>query len=120
VVNPNLPLVIGLPDTLEHNYASHERFTNLQDGTTIYCVDSDNLPTLIEFHLGAGWIIVTGQPLEHIYDNLWGTPEMQQLLSRIVDYFTGNPIVSKVKGRSSAGRLLRSYVSKRSSGSFSR
>ena len=117
VANPNLPLVAGLPDTLEHNYASHERFTNLQDGTTIYCVDSDNLPTLIEFKFGAGWIIVTGQPLEHIYDDLWGTAAMQQLLPRIVAYFTGNPIPAKAQRKVSVGRILPSYIPKHSSGS---
>ncbi|MBN2280294.1 MAG: PKD domain-containing protein [Candidatus Marinimicrobia bacterium] len=90
VTDQNLPLVTGLPNELDHNYASHESFTNLSDGTTVYCVDSQQRPTLIEFNLGGGWIIVTGQPLEHQYDNNYGNPDdMKQLLPRIVSYFTG-------------------------------
>ena len=60
VPDPELPIVYGLPAIMDHNYASHEYFTNLPDGTTIYCLDSNGKPTLIEFNFGAGWIIFTG------------------------------------------------------------
>lgn len=92
VTNQNLPLVSGLPDAMDHNFASHESFGNLQDGTTIYCIDESQNPTLIEYNLGGGWIIVTGQPLEHQYDNVYGAPDMAELLPRIVSYFTGQSI----------------------------
>lgn len=92
IPNPNLPLVAGLPTSLDHNYASHESFSNLPDGTTIYCVDQSNRPTLIELNLGGGWIIVTGQPLEHQYQNVYGAPDMEKLLPRIVSYFTGKAL----------------------------
>jgi len=109
VTDQNLPLVSGLPDQLDHNYASHESFTNLSDGTTVYCRDSEQRPTLIEYNLGGGWIIVTGQPLEHQYDNNYGAADdMSQLLPRIVSYFTGKQLskelpkpLSKGSGRSS-------------------
>ncbi|MFP4548422.1 MAG: PKD domain-containing protein [Fidelibacterota bacterium] len=110
VTDQNLPLVSGLPDELDHNYASHESFTNLQDGTTIYCVDSYSQPTLVEYNLGGGWVIVTGQPLEHQYDNNYGVADdMSQLLPRIVSYFTGKAFgkqlpkpLSKSNGRPSS------------------
>ena len=92
ITDQNLPLVSGLPDEMDHNYASHESFTNLSDGTTIYCRDSNQLPTLIEYNLGGGWIVVTGQPLEHQYDNIYGANDMEELLPRIVSYFTGKEL----------------------------
>lgn len=92
ITDQNLPLVSGLPDEMDHNYASHESFTNLPDGTTIYCTDSNQQPTLIEYNLGGGWIIMTGQPLEHQYDNIYGNSDMEELLPRIVSYFTGKEL----------------------------
>ena len=89
VTDQNLPLVAGLPNAMDHNYASHESFTNLPSGTTVYCVDSYQRATLIEFSIGGGWVIVTGQPLEHQYEHIYGSPDMEELLPRIVAYFTG-------------------------------
>jgi len=89
VTDQNLPLVSGLPDAMDHNYASHENFSNLPDGTTVYCVDSQDEATLIEFNLGGGWILISGQPLEHQYDYVYGADEMSELLPRIASYFTG-------------------------------
>ena len=99
IPNPDLPLVQGLPTAMDHNYASHESFTNLPDGTTVYCVNSDQEPTLIEFNLGAGWVIVTGQPLEHQYEHIYGNPDMENLLPRIVSYFTGKPLAKTLHKR---------------------
>lgn len=96
VTDQNLPLVAGLPDTMDHNYASHESFTNLLDGTTVYCLDSEGDPTLIEYNLGGGWVLMTGQPLEHQYDHIYGSPDMEQLLPRIVAYFTGQALPETV------------------------
>ncbi len=89
VVDPTLPLVAGLPEAMDHNYASHESFTNLPDGTTIYMVSDERAPTLVEYSYGAGWVIVTGQPLEHQYDRVYGAVDMAALLPRIVSYFVG-------------------------------
>lgn len=101
--NASLPLVTGLPATMDHNYASHESFGNLPDGTTIYCVNSASEPTLIEFNYGDGWILVTGQPLEHQYDRIYGSPDMEQLLPRIVRYFTGRSITAPALRAAKAG-----------------
>lgn len=99
VTDQNLPLVSGLPDAMDHNYASHESFSNLPDGTTIYCVNEEDEATLVEFNLGAGWIIVSGQPLEHQYEHIYGSPDMEELLPRIASYFTGQ-IISRGYERS--------------------
>jgi len=87
--NASLPLIAGLPATMDHNYASHERFANLPEGTIVYTVDSHTQPTLIEFSLGLGWVVMTGQPLEHQYTHLYGAPDMEELLPRIISYFVG-------------------------------
>jgi hypothetical protein len=92
VTDQNLPLVAGLPHQMDHNYASHERFFTTPEGTTVYCVDSDNYPTLIECNIGSGWVIMSGQPLEHQYEYIYGNPDMEKLLPRIVAYFTGKPL----------------------------
>jgi len=89
VVDPALPLTAGLPLAMDHNYASHESFYNLPDGTTVYMVDSDSNPTLIEFHLGQGWVVMTGQPLEHQYNRVYGARDMEFLIPRILSHFTG-------------------------------
>lgn len=88
----NLPLINGIPFAMDHKYASHERFVTIPEGTTVYCVDSDNYPTLIECNLGLGWIIITGQPLEHQYGYIYGESDMERLLPRIVAYFTGKAL----------------------------
>lgn len=89
IPTPELPLVEGLPTTMDHNYASHESFYNLPDGATVYCTDEYGDPTLIEYSLGGGWVIMSGQPLEHQVVYPYGTDEMSALLPRIVSYFTG-------------------------------
>ena len=99
IPNPELPLVAGLPTSLDHNYASHESFDNLPDGTTIYCIDESSNPTLIEFNLGGGWVLITGQPLEHQYDNVYGVDDMSELLPRIVAYFTGQSFAKPLAKR---------------------
>ncbi len=83
-----LPLVDGLPETLKGNYASHENFTNLPDGTIIYCRDTTERATLVEFNLGGGWMIVTGQPLEWGYDR-HVEYSIGLVLPRVISHFTG-------------------------------
>ncbi len=89
VVSPSLPLVAGLPTTMDHNYASHEGLVSVPDNATIYCVDDYWMPTLVEFNFGRGWVMVTGQPLEHQYRAVYGAADMEQLLPRIIAYFVG-------------------------------
>ncbi len=98
VDDPVLPLVAGLPETLDHNYASHESFTNLPDGATVYCRDESWNPTLVEYSLGGGWVVMSGQPLEHQFDYIYGKPDMDELLPRIISYFTGRAIRKDIPG----------------------
>ncbi|NUO80163.1 hypothetical protein HUU05_08810 [candidate division KSB1 bacterium] len=86
VTDPALPLVRNLPTIIRHNYASHESFTNLPEGTTIYMVNESNDPTLIEYKYGAGWIIATGQPIEHGY---YVGQDLGLLLPKVVSYVLG-------------------------------
>ena len=84
-----LPLVSGLPQALTGNYASHEWFSNLPDGTVIYTIGGNSgQPTLIEFNWGAGWVIMTGQPLEWGYDRR-DDYTMGLLLDRVIVYVLG-------------------------------
>jgi hypothetical protein len=89
VPNSQLPLVAGLPVTMAGGFASHEGFANLPNNTTIYTLDDNapQAPTLIEFNLGQGWVIMTGQPLE-FYEPT--PPGIGTLLPRILGYFTGH------------------------------
>jgi hypothetical protein len=107
LVNPNLLLVSGLPDTLYNNYASHESFTNLPVGTTIYTINSlQGLPTLIEYKYGHGWMMVTGQPLEHGYymNNTLGL-----LFPRVVSYVLGqNP--TQITAKMAAKRVATQSI----------
>ncbi len=88
--DPVLPLVAGLPDTMDHLFASNRSFENIPEEAAIYCVDSENRPTLIEFTLGDGRVVLSGQPLEHQYDTIFGNPDMEELLPRILAYLTGS------------------------------
>lgn len=86
VTDPSLPLVRDIPAIIRHNYASHESFTDLPEGTTIYMVNEVNAPTLIEYKYGDGWIIATGQPIEHGY---YLGQDLGLLLPKVVSYVLG-------------------------------
>lgn len=90
VVDNQLPLVAGLPAAMQGSFASHEGFANLPANTTVYLVDDNapQAPTLIEFNLGEGWVIMTGQPLEFYSPTT--PPNLGNLLGRILGYFTGH------------------------------
>lgn len=89
VTDTSLPLVAGLPEAMDHNYASHENFSNLPDGATVYLVDDLAGPTLIEFSQGLGWVLMSGLPLEHQYVHVYGNNDLEQLLPRIIAYVVG-------------------------------
>lgn len=86
LTDTSLPLVSGLPAVIQHNYASHVWFTELTEGTTAYMVNSINAPTLIEYKYGEGWVLATGQPIEHGY--YYGR-NLGLLLPRVVSYVLG-------------------------------
>ncbi len=78
----------GLDSVLTGNYASHEGFIDLPDGAVVYTRDSRNLPTLVSFAEGNGWVIISGQPLEYNYQpGNASTPGA--LLPRIIRHVLG-------------------------------
>ena len=81
-------LTEGLDSTLIGNYASHEGFINLPEGALAYTVDGRNLPTLVSFNYGIGWVILSGQPLEYSYDRV-DSLNCGDLLPRILSYVLG-------------------------------
>jgi hypothetical protein len=64
--------VQGVPSPFYGNYASHGNFTNLPpDGHVIASEEIGGLPTIVEYPMGAGWLVAFGQPLEISYDYGW-------------------------------------------------
>jgi hypothetical protein len=94
ILNPRLPLLAGIPQTMNHEFASHEWFSDLPvtASDTVYCEDSKGRPTLAVYGVGTGRVLISGQPLEHQYDHVYGSPDMEQLLPRLLAYFTGKPL----------------------------
>lgn len=81
-------LLSGVDSLLQGNYASHEGFTGLPGGAAVFTLDERDLPTLAVYAYGAGWVMVTGQPLEYAYDQS-GAEGIGSLLPRIVCYLLG-------------------------------
>jgi hypothetical protein len=94
VTDPSLLLVKNIPTIIRHNYASHESFYNVPVGTTVYMKNESDEPTLIEYKYGGGWVVATGQPIEHGY---YLGKELGTLLPRIVAYILGSSTSSSVK-----------------------
>jgi hypothetical protein len=65
------PINAGLTDPLVGSYASHDAFTNLLPGTDIINTNSSDLPTTIEYMLGNGRVVATGQTWEIAYGLGW-------------------------------------------------
>ena len=111
VAQLGLPLVDGLPETLKGNYASHEGFTDLPDGTIVYCRDTTERATLVEFNLGGGWMIVTGQPLEWGYDR-HEEYSIGLVLPRVISHFTGLDIPAAPAAISTVYRSNQTLLNK--------
>jgi len=71
VVDPDHPVMRGVPNPFSGYYASQGGFTNLPEDAHIIAIDtSSGLPTIVEYPIGAGWLIAFGQPLET--SHYWG------------------------------------------------
>lgn len=88
ITSSQLQLVAGLDSVLDGTYASHEGFTNLPAGAVVYTVDGRDLPTLVTYGYGVGWVVMTGQPLEYSYDRL-DSLNSGYLLPRVVRFLLG-------------------------------
>ncbi len=94
ITDSNLKLIDGLPEVLEHQYASHVGFYDLPENSTIYTENSRGEATLLEFNLGKGWVMISGQPLEHQHQH--AQTEINELLPRILSHLTGVNLVQPV------------------------
>ena len=88
ITSSQLQLIAGLDSVLDGRYASHEGFTNLPAGAVVYTVDSRDLPTLVTYGYGVGWVVMTGQPLEYSYDRI-DSLNSGYLLPRVVRFLLG-------------------------------
>ncbi len=72
VINdPAHPVVQGVPSPFYGNSASHGHFLNLPANAHIIASEvTGGQPTIVEYGLGAGWLIAFGQPLEVAH--AWG------------------------------------------------
>ncbi len=72
VAEPGHPWVRGVPTPLVDSFSSHNYFTNLLPGTTVVATsDINGLPTLLDYELGFGRVMVSGMPLEFAWENAW-------------------------------------------------
>jgi hypothetical protein len=70
VVDREHPLVVGVPETFAGNVASQSAFEDLPPGTSVIAVgQGSRLPTMVEYDLGAGRVLATGQTLEWAFDH---------------------------------------------------
>jgi subtilisin family serine protease len=70
VVDREHPLMFGVPETFAGNVASQSVFEDLPPGTSVIAVGQDSrLPTLVEYDLGAGRVLATGQTLEWAFEH---------------------------------------------------
>ncbi len=72
ISDPGHPMMDGISEPLDGNYASHEYFNVLPDGTQIITENESGLPTTVEHDFGPGSVVATGQTWEHAYSNGYG------------------------------------------------
>jgi hypothetical protein len=64
------PLMVGVPETFAGSVASHSAFEDLPPGTGVIAVGQESrLPTMVEYDLGAGRVLASGQTLEWAFDH---------------------------------------------------
>jgi hypothetical protein len=90
IVDPAHPWAAGVPNPIYGDYASHDSFTNLYAGSVVVAqAQTSGLPTLVDYQIGWGRILITGQTLEYAWANGWdGGPILQNSL---LDMFAWAP-----------------------------
>jgi subtilisin family serine protease len=69
VLLPDHPAMLGVPERFIGSAASHSAFEDLLPGTAVIAVGEwEELPTMVEYPLGAGTVLATGQTLDFAYD----------------------------------------------------
>nr|MBP7296888.1 hypothetical protein [Acidobacteriota bacterium] len=75
--DPTHPAVAGMPSPIYGTWASHNCFTNVPAGVHVICHGQDHgYPTLVEYGLGAGIVLASGQTLEFGYANFQGAGQI--------------------------------------------
>ena len=82
IVAPAHPWVAGVPSLISGDYASHDSFTNLLPGSIVVAqAQTSHNPTLVDYTLGNGRILITGQTLEITWALRWdGAPILENSL----------------------------------------
>ncbi|MBE0411118.1 MAG: hypothetical protein IBX69_15460 [Anaerolineales bacterium] len=82
ILEPTHPWVAGVPDPMYGTFASHDSFTNLYPGSVVVAqAQTSHNPTLVDYSLGDGRILITGQTLEFAWAYDWdGAPILQNSL----------------------------------------
>ena len=88
-VRPESFIMSGLPFELTGNFASHESFLDVPDGAIVYVEDTDGRPTLVEYGLGSGFVMLTGQPLEYYAWGHGGNNPLSVIFERVFRYTLG-------------------------------
>jgi subtilisin family serine protease len=69
VVLPDHPAMLGVPARFTGSAVSHSAFEDLLPGTAVIAVGEwAELPTMVEYPLGAGTVLATGQTLDYAFD----------------------------------------------------
>lgn len=82
-VNPTHPMMENVDVSLSGTYASHNYFTGLPANATILCEDTAGGATLVEYKVGLGRVVATGQPLEYHWAN---TQNPRQIYPNMIFY----------------------------------
>ena len=86
VADPDHPTMQGVPNPFAGTGASHAIFETLPEGTHVIATGgADTRPSLIEYELGGGRVLGTGQTLEFGYANGQDT---RRILENLVPYVT--------------------------------
>ena len=84
VVDPDHPLMAGVPDPISGTAASHSVFENVPSHATVIATSSaTGEPTLVEWDHGAGHVVGFAQTLEFAWDN---GQDGAQILENAVPY----------------------------------
>ena len=86
ISEPSHPLAAFLPNPIYGSYASHGYFVNLPAGSLTISTEGTvpgGQPTLVEYPLGAGRVVASGQTLEISWDYAW---DSWRLLENMIPY----------------------------------
>ncbi len=80
---PSHPLVAGVPSVINGSYASHSAFANVPASAQIVTTNDAGQPTLVEYRVGVGTVIASGQTLEFYYG---ADSPVGRILSNMIPY----------------------------------